>query len=836
MTIQANDGGNLISVIPAIVTVTVLTNDSPSPVFEESFYRVTVREDTLPGISVLQVKAVGPSAISYSIYSGDPNGYFSVDKATGKIVLAKYLDHETQASLLLNVQAALGSPSAYNHTQVQVIIEDINDNNPVFEQSYVRVAVSESHDLRTPIFVAKAIDKDSGKNGEIRYKLANNPDGTFLLHIVSGELRLTKELDYEQKRNYTLLIIANDGGIPSLSSNMTLELTVLDANDHSPVFFENSLKFVVSENTSPITRIGQLIATDADSGANGRITYKLTGGDAQGYFGIFGDSGWIYVRKSLDRELINEYTLTVTAKDNGEPQKTSTGTVTIEISDVNDNAPNCTVVQEFYVEENVPNTTFVGQLIASDPDIGHNGSVTFAISENKDLFRINDKGELFVEKPLDREIMHRYDLNVYARDNGSPSLSSTCTIIVYVTDVNDNAPSFILPHQNRIYYREQQNKGAEVVQVRANDPDNGENGTVKYKLEPSTVVNTPIPFTINSETGLIVNEKVLDYETDPHVYDLNIIAEDFGRPKKRARRALTVELVDIADGGHTKSGSITFEVSENKPVGSKLGNVDKSTMTDWDENTIADHLVYIEYSIVSGNSFGIFDIDKASSVLYLLKKLDYETQSSHFLTVNRLDLSSIYPNSTNIEVKIIVVDENDNSPEFPEDPVIFSVPENVPLNQIVWVYNATDKDTGSFGRIQYKILEQTPESVFNIDVITGELKITKLLDFERCSEYILVTEATDQATNVSERRSTKVTTRVYVTDINDNKPKFISKDEVHVFEDEPVGYPVIFLAATDADWLENGRVTYFIKSGNEKGKFVVNTTTGKITDKLSRCS
>lgn len=829
LTIQATDGGNLISVQPAMITITVLSDDSPSPIFEEKFYRVTVREDTLPGIAVAQVKAIGQGSLTYGIYSGDPNGYFTIDRISGKITVAKYLDYETQGSLLLNVQAALGSPPAYNHTQVQILIEDINDNAPYFEQKYVRVAVPENHNLQTPFFVAKATDTDSGKNGEVRYKLMNNFDGTFLLHVISGELKLNKPLDFEDKRNYSLTIIAQDGGIPPLGANMTLELDVLDSNDHEPIFVESSLKFVVSENTPVMTRIGQLMATDADSGSNGRITYKLTGGDINGYFGIFGDTGWIYVRKALDRETINEFTLTVTAKDNGEPPKSSVGTVKVEISDVNDNSPNCTISQEFFVEENIPTTTFVGQLIAHDSDLGHNGTVTFLIKDNKNMFLINDKGELFAEKSLDRESVHRYDLLILARDNGSPALSSTCKVIVHVTDVNDNAPSFILPHQNRIFYREQQRKGAEVVQVRANDPDNGENGTVKYKLETSnSIETTPLPFSINAETGLITNEKVLDYETDPHVYDLNIVAEDNGRPLKRATRALTVELVDVADGGRAKIGFVTFEVSENKPIGTKLGKVDKSAIDVFDDNTPFDHYAYIEYSILTGNSFRVFDIDRSTSVLYLLKKLDYETQSSHFLMVNRLDLSTPYPNSTTIEVKIIVVDENDNSPEFPEDPVIFSVPENVALNQIAWVYNATDRDTGSFGRIQYQILEQSPESAFAIDLVTGELKVTKSLDYERFNEYILVVEATDQAPNVTDRRSTKVTTRVYVTDINDNNPTFISRDDVHVFEDEPVGYPVVFVAATDLDWLENGRVTYSIKNGNEKGKFALNATSGKV--------
>lgn len=227
---------------------------------------------------------------------------------------------------------------------------------------------------------------------------------------------------------------------------------------------------------------------------------------------------------------------------------------------------------------------------------------------------------------------------------------------------------------------------------------------------------------------------------------------------------------------------------------------------------------------MAGNSLGLFLIDKHTSAIYMVKNLDFETISLHYLKIARQDLSK--PASI-IGVKVVVLDENDNFPEFPEDPMLFSVAENAKIGSPVWTFNATDKDTSSNGRIIYQIEQQIPdEQAFEIDHVTGELKISgKGLDRERFSEYMLIVSATDQALNVSERHSTTVTTRIYVTDLNDNRPMFVSRDQVHVFEDEPVGYPLVYVLATDADWAENARVTYRLLPNSEK-KFRLNETTG----------
>lgn len=761
------DGGGLTSVHPAMVTVMVSTEDYPSPQFDQKLYRFHVREDTLPGIAIGTVRAVTSdgSAVSYSIYSGDPSRNFSIDQHTGSIGILRYLDYEAQKTVLLNIQASTENPPSFNHTQVEVVVEDVNDNPPIFERRLVRTTVPEDHPLQKSIFVCYAGDRDSGKNGEVRYRLVSNPGNTFMVHPISGEVRLTQQLDYERQRNYTLVILAQDGGIPTLSDNMTLDIDVLDVNDHEPLFSLAQYRAVIPENATPMTRVIQLQASDNDSGVNGHITYRLESPPGEvSPFRVFADNGWIYVRQLLDRETKHEYTLTAVAKDNGQPPRSVSVPVVIQVSDVNDHAPNCQSIQQLSISENRPAGTLVGRLRADDPDEGENGTVTYALtglSQGPSHFRITPNGELFTDVALDRENEPIYDLTIVASDQGKPPLSSLCLVRVVISDENDQAPFFVLPLRDRLYFREEQPKGSEVAQIRASDPDDGENGTVRYHLERSG--DTAPPFSIDPASGVLSSTAILDYETGPRRYEISIVAEDLGKPPRSSRRTFIIEIVDIDDGGGSSNETTTFEVSEMAPIGYRIGAVDpRRALADSELNSLVDaDGVTHTYEIISGNSQGLFDIDRVTSMLYLIRQLDYEISSAHFLIVHKVAQSKFAPSPAGVEmrVKVLVLDENDNTPTFAEDPVIFSVPENR-AGFVIWQYNATDGDTGSFGRVEYKILEQYPNDtgIFELDRVSGELLLKRELDFEKVAEYLLAVEASDQAPNVAQRRAGRVTT------------------------------------------------------------------------------
>lgn len=294
-------------------------------------------------------------------------------------------------------------------------------------------------------------------------------------------------------------------------------------------------------------------------------------------------------------------------------------------------------------------------------------------------------------------------------------------------------------------------------------------------------------FRIDSKTGVITTAVVLDFESltlDPTgSLELTVKASDGGGLE--ATKTLVIEIVDVVDkaksgsvalitgsDGSNENASIAFEVSESVPVGTKLGPLDRvraEQLAKIDADHIDGQLLDVTFDIVNGNSQGLFEIDRLSSVMYVVAKLDYETSPSHALRVARTDLSRPnLPVVSYLSVNIGVLEENDNAPEFPEDPVIFSVAEDAKEGLVVWRFNATDRDVGANGRLLYRIVEQTPEKSFDIEPVTGELWLSKRLDREFVSDYLVIVEASDQSIDNAKRRSSRATARVYVTDVNDN--------------------------------------------------------------------
>lgn len=233
-----------------------------SPVRRSSFDQFV---NLFPFLSLLLSAAQQRGPVRYSIYSGDPDGYFSIESASGNIRIAHPLDHEAKAQVLLNIQATWGEPPVYGHTQVNIEVEDVNDNAPEFETSMVRISVPENAELGSPLFAAHAHDKDSGSSGQVTYSLSPSPGnatqrggkgngngngGSFAIDARSGHLVLSRHLDYETVQRHSLIVTATDGGHPPLSADLTILVDVQDVNDNPPVFERDEYAVNVSESRS----------------------------------------------------------------------------------------------------------------------------------------------------------------------------------------------------------------------------------------------------------------------------------------------------------------------------------------------------------------------------------------------------------------------------------------------------------------------------------------------------------------------------------------------------------------------------------------------------------
>ena len=212
---------------------------------------------------------------------------------------------------------------------MNITIEDVNDNSPVFSAATVELIVKEDVKTDLAIYQVHATDPDDGDNGQIRYSLLTNPDGVFSLDASSGLVKLNKQLNYETKTQYTLSVEARDLGSTQQKSTMNLRIRVEDVNDNAPVFTQTSYSVAVAEATPVNNKFAQVSATDADTGNNAKIMYAM---DANPTFGIFPNDGWLYVKRALDREDKQTYTFTVTARDNGTPQRTVRVPLTIKVS------------------------------------------------------------------------------------------------------------------------------------------------------------------------------------------------------------------------------------------------------------------------------------------------------------------------------------------------------------------------------------------------------------------------------------------------------------------------------------------------------------------------
>ncbi|XP_013393116.1 protein dachsous [Lingula anatina] len=825
LRVQAQDGGGLQSEQTANITVSVVDSQQAPPVFSRPLYSFRISEDVVPQtpVGTVQASNTNPAAgtIFYSIESGDPHQYFAIDASSGVIRTKTNIDHETTATVLLTIQAQSGSPPIFGRAQVNITLDDVNDNAPQFQVSNIEIPVKENVGTAHTIYQVHASDRDSGNNGEVRYKLLQNPGNTFQIDAATGELRLRGSLDYEGTKQYRVVVSAYDLGIPQYNSSMTIVLNVQDVNDNIPQFQQNPYRVQVREDTSVNQKFLQVNATDLDSGNNARITYRLQGTAAGQAFGIFSNDGWVYLREALDRERQQEYRMNVLAIDNGIPEKTATASLIVTVTDANDERPQFTgLPYQFYFPENQAVSSVVATVTATDNDTGVNARLRYSMISSNEYFDINtDSGEILSKKELDRETRDHYNFNIRVTDQGNPPLSASAEVSIFIQDLNDNSPRFLQTGLYRADVLENQVKGTSVIKVSAYDDDFGVNGTVSYAFDASVGTDYQM-FHIHLRTGLITTAEVLNRAVKSK-YSLTVIARDGGTPHQESKKIVEITVLD--DGTPDQPGSpskfLTFDIQEGIPIGSVIGSARLQN----------DHPELMAYYLISSRplDIAIFGVNTTTGAIYSAREVDFEASSTYSLIVNAVD-SHIY--TTAINVTINVADINDNAPLFENDPIWTSVRENVGVNHLVYTFHANDRDSGDNGRVMYSIVSQSPSGAyFSIDAYSGALRTTRNIDHEIINQVTLIVRATDQATNINDRKETTVTVLVSIEDENDNAPIFVSRNKTFLFEDEPVGYPLMYVIAVDKDSGQNGNVTYSIVSGDVDHHFALDSNTGLLT-------
>ncbi|KAM4748746.1 protocadherin alpha-6-like [Rhinophrynus dorsalis] len=495
------------------------------------------------------------------IASRDEKEYFQVNLQNGILFVNNIIDREEICAKInacvINLEIIVDKPVQIYHVDVE--IEDINDNYPLFSAKEFSIIIPESRLPGYRISLEGAVDADVGTNSVNTYELSSN--GYFALDIqkgehqsVSVELVLKKPLDREKDPFYNLTFTAFDGGKPKLNSTTQLFITVQDSNDNAPTFEKLIYEVGLLENAMNGTLVVKLIASDLDQGENGEIVYKFNNQVSpfvRSTFNINQEQGEIRVIGEIDFENNNFYEIRVDAVDKGHHPMTGHCKILVNVIDVNDNPPEMTVTSlSVPVPEDSSTGTTVAIIRIQDKDSGSNGKVNCFLSGNgpftlKPSFR--EYYALIVDGPLDREATSEYKVEIIAKDEGSPALSVSEIIHVGIHDVNDNAPSF-LQLSDTIFIMENNPPGSFVYTVSASDSDINQNSFITYSITDSTIDGIPISsyFSINPESGKIYALVSFDRE-QINFFQCHIKATDDGLPQLSGNLTLNVFIVDIND-------------------------------------------------------------------------------------------------------------------------------------------------------------------------------------------------------------------------------------------------------------------------------------------------
>ncbi|CAK9804708.1 Fat-like cadherin-related tumor suppressor homolog [Anthophora plagiata] len=341
----------------------------------------------------------------FCISSGDRDSVFGIDPDTGDLNVIGYLDRERESEYFLNISVYdLGKPQKSASKMLPVTILDVNDNAPKFEKTLASFRMSETALNGTNVWRANATDVDLGENARVTYSLVTETND-FRVDPVTGVLSVFGRLDRERQEIYELRIRAQDNGgkgtdTPPLYSDALVRVTVDDVNDNAPTFALPSYTVKIREDVPIWTVVAVVDATDPDEGAGGDIEYFLSDAmESEGYFKVDIVSGTIRTTQNLDFEERQVHTLTIVAKDRGEPSLTSETMVIIEVVDVNENL-HPPVFDDFVMSANVFENQPIGTLVttvhAKDADpLGGDSRIGYSIrgGDGIGIFSIDNEGE-----------------------------------------------------------------------------------------------------------------------------------------------------------------------------------------------------------------------------------------------------------------------------------------------------------------------------------------------------------------------------------------------------------------------------------------------------------
>ncbi|KAJ8246897.1 hypothetical protein GJAV_G00256570 [Gymnothorax javanicus] len=886
-------------------------NDN-SPSFITKGHVLKVAEHAAPGARFPLESAQDPDVGSNALrsYSLSRNDLFSLNVKTLKdgrkipeLVLAKSLDRERHSTHELVLTAVDGgNPVKSGTAQIFVQVLDINDNPPQFEKQFYEASIGEDSPPGSVVLELLAVDLDDGLNGEIEYSFGDHTSDSvvklFDLNPETGQLTLKGQLDYEENNLYAIDLVAKDKGSPELEGHCSVQITIVDANDNAPEIILKSLSSSTPEGAPVGTVVGLISVRDLDSSDNGKTSVRVSGNVPFTLKPSFENHYELVTSARLDREAEAEFNIEIIASDAGSPALSTKKTVSVGILDANDNPPIFSQPSYIvYVKENRMPGTLLCSVSASDPDLGENAKISYSILDSKvedvsvsSFIYINsDNGSIFSMHSFDYEKLKVFQIQVQAKDHGSPSLNCNATVHVFILDQNDNSPTVIYPSAvlGSVSHQKMPRSakvGHLVTKVTAVDADSGHNAWISYRVVEATDSSL---FGVNLYTGEVRTKRAVS-EQDDASQRLLIEIKDNGEPIQST--TVTVGIL-LEDGIHEPIADLRQKAQEPSKKNSKIT-----------------FYLIVSLASVSAVSFVTFVIlavkcarNSRRGTCCCIRRPDYDgyknpnrnlqiqlntdgpikyvevlggdmmSQSQSFRSclspVSEFsDYTFVKPSSTSDfkdvisvldaslpdsawtfesqqimlqsplemhRIVINIVDVNDNAPQFPNKNVSLEISEAAAPGTKFQLESAQDPDVGINSLRTYSL---TPNDYFILNVETKtdgskfpELVLEKSLDREKQAAFSLLLIALDGG---QPEKSGTTSLLITVLDVNDNAPVF---DEpivkVSLMENSPPGTLVTKLNATDLDYGSNGEVSFlFSKYTPERvlQLFSMDSKTGEI--------
>ncbi|XP_046544855.1 protocadherin Fat 4-like [Haliotis rubra] len=831
-------------------------------------------EDVSAGEPVMKVQACCSfSTLVYEIASGNTGDRFGIDQYSGQIYVLADLDREDVANYSIGIRVRTFDSSQSTDSSLDIILNDVNDNDPVFGATFTKIPVVESINVTTGIQMISATDADFGVNADLTYVIVSgNVDNTFIINP-SGMLILDKPLDAETLSAYTLTISATDGGILSRSGETTVLVEVTDVDEH-PIdvigLVNGAVNTSVDENAVLGTHVYQIVAQDLD--ISSQLTYVITSGN-DGTFLIY--NGFITLLKLLDRETKDLYVFSVNVSN--QINDTVAMELTIVVNDVNDNDPKFNqTLYSFELHDGVTVGASVGTVNVSDLDIGTNAKIDLTImgGNDGDVFEL-DGNTIKTKGTVDYTTQKQYTLDVRASDNG-PTIRSSKTAVIISILQNLVIPEFG-PNSLSITLDENTVVKTPITDLNATVSGANEDDLV-YSIQNG---NTNNSFHIHESTGEVYIAGQLDFEA---TQQYNLVIQATRRDNSSSTDTITLDIIitNLNDNPPIFSMPV-YEMTtpEGSNVGTTVGQV---VVSDGDGGTLGQ--VTMAMSPSSGSTD--FTFDPVSGYLTVAVVTEYSRQGVYYMAVVATDGGSPARSSTAVVV-VKVEDTNNHTPEFSDTVYSFPVIETMPVNDEVYTVRATDADAGLNAKLTYQITSGNDAGVFVIDAETGvlrtgqmtvtvrvtpvansvistfdfailensaigssvgevtphgshragavvtfsivsgnfdslfaitkmpngngEITLTKQPDRETYSQFVLTVNELDD-NSLSEDRIVKIT----ILDENDNDPVFpTSTLNIKVVENSPAGFVVSTITATDPDDGTNGQITYSIPTSYVAG-------------------